>query len=97
MKSLLAHPERRNERRDGDWRARGRKFRSEGRMRDASEMLDGRTDRPTGMMAWPPSASPQTGPIIGKEGGREGGEGEGGVTAEIGEKRGALETLNLDD
>ena len=70
MRSLLAYPERRNERRDGDWRARDRKFRSEGRMRDASEMLDGRdgtTDWHDGM-ASVASASPQTGPIIGKEG-----------------------------
>ena len=64
MKSLLAYPEGRNERRDGDWRARGRKFRSEGRMRDARCWTDGTTDWHDGMA----SASPQTGPIIGKEG-----------------------------
>ena len=55
MKSLLAHPEQRNERRDGDWRARGRKFRSEGRMRDARCWTDGTTDWHDGMA----SASPQ--------------------------------------
>ena len=51
----------------------------------------GRTERPTGMMAWPPSR-PQVlrrDPLSEKRG--------GGVTAEIGERRGALETSNFDD